>query len=130
MPRISRLQRERAMTTLKQKLAGLPAARRKKIAARAAELALEETTLREARTTLRKTQQDVAKKLKVGQDSVSRLERRGDMLVSTLREYVAALGGRVRVVVEFEGHAPVELDRIGKPASKAARAKSSKGKAA
>jgi transcriptional regulator with XRE-family HTH domain len=118
------------MTTLKQKLAGLPAARRKKIAARAAELALEETTLREARTTLRKTQQDVAKKLKVGQDSVSRLERRGDMLVSTLREYVAALGGRVRVVVEFEGHAPVELDRIGKPASKAARAKSSKGKAA
>lgn len=112
------------MTTLKEKLAKLPAARRKKIAARADELALEEITLGGARKATRKTQVAVAAKLKVGQDSVSRLEKRSDMLVSTLREYVAALGGRVRLVVEFEGQPPLELNEIGKPKPAAAGRKS------
>ena len=118
---ISRISGNEKMTTLRQKLASLPAARQKKIAARAEELALQETTLGEARKSTRKTQSVIAGRLKIGQDSVSRLKKRSDMLVSTLREYVAALGGRVRLVVEFEGQPPMELEKIGKPAPKRVR---------
>jgi len=35
------------------------------------------------------------------------------MLVSTLRDYVAAIGGKVRVVIEFEDQPPVELIALG-----------------
>ena len=51
-------------------------------------LALHE--LRKARTV---SQQELARKLAVGQPAVAKLERRGDMYVSNLRRYVEALGG-------------------------------------
>ena len=105
------------MTTLSELMAKLPAKRRAKILARADELILEETTLQQARQARGKTQTAVADSLKIGQDSVSRIEKRGDMLVSTLRDYVAAIGGKVRVVIEFEDQPPVELIALGaKPA--------------
>lgn len=94
-------------------MAKLPETRRAKILARADALILEEATLRQARRSTGKTQAAVAEMLEIGQDSVSRLETRGDMLVSTLRDYVAAIGGKVRLVVEFEGHPPVELTSLG-----------------
>jgi transcriptional regulator with XRE-family HTH domain len=74
---------------------------------------LQEMTLRQARHAAGKTQTAIAERLNIGQDSVSRLEKRGDMLVSTLRDYVMAIGGKVRLVVEFEGHPPVELSSLG-----------------
>jgi hypothetical protein len=76
-------------------------------------LILEETTLQQARQARGKTQTNVAESLQIGQDSVSRIEKRGDMLVSTLRDYVAAIGGKVRVVIEFEDQPPVELIALG-----------------
>ena len=39
--------------------------------------------------------------MKVEQAAVSKLERRDDMYVSTLREYVKALGGELRLVASF-----------------------------
>ena len=87
---------------------------RAKVRARADELILEEMTLREARKRVAKTQAATAKQLGIGQDSVSRIEQRGDMLVSTLRDYVAAIGGKVRLVVEFQGRPPVELKTLGR----------------
>ena len=102
------------MTTLGQKLKSLPAPRRAAVKLRAKELVAQEMTLREARQELTdKTQAGVADKLGIGQDSVSRLEQRGDMLVSTLRDYVGALGGRVRVLVELDGLPAIELKDIG-----------------
>jgi len=101
------------MTTLSELMAKLPAKRRAKILARADELILAETTLQQARQARGKTQTAVADSLKIGQDSVSRIEKRGDMLVSTLRDYVAAIGGKVRVVIEFEDQPPVELISLG-----------------
>ena len=101
------------MTTLSELMAKLPAKRRAKILARADELILEETTLQQARQARGKTQTAVADSLEIGQDSVSRIEKRGDMLVSTLRDYVAAIGGKVRLVIEFEGQPPVELISLG-----------------
>ena len=43
----------------------------------------------------------MAEVLGIGQDSVSRLEQRSDLLISTLRGYVEALGGRLSLVAEF-----------------------------
>jgi len=47
------------------------------------------------------TQEELASRLEVAQSNVSRLERRQDMLVSTLREVVQACGGKLRVIAEF-----------------------------
>ena len=110
------------MTTLSELMAKLPAKRRAKILARADELILEEMTLQQARQARGKTQTAVADSLEIGQDSVSRIEKRGDMLVSTLRDYVAAIGGKVRLVIEFEGQPPLELISLG-----AKRAAATKG---
>lgn len=43
------------------------------------------------------------------QSEVSRLEYRGDMLLSTLRRYVEATGGELHLVVRYPEGAPVEL---------------------
>jgi transcriptional regulator with XRE-family HTH domain len=101
------------MTTLREKMAELPARRRARINVRAQELIAEETSLQALRKAHQKTQEKVATALGIGQDSVSRLEQRSDMLLSTLREYVAAIGGRVRLLVEFEGKPAIELKGLG-----------------
>jgi DNA-binding transcriptional ArsR family regulator len=99
--------------TLKQVMAGLPAARRTKIEARVAELVAEERSLHDLRKAMNKTQVSMARKLKVGQDSISRLERRTDMLLSTLSDYLKGLGGELHLVVEFGDRPPVRLTELG-----------------
>ena len=47
------------------------------------------------------TQEEVAARLQISQSNVSRLEKRRDMLVSTLREVVEAFGGELHLVAEF-----------------------------
>ena len=54
----------------------------------------------------------MAEVLGIGQDSVSRLEQRSDLLISTLRGYVEALGGRLSLVAEFPDKEPVILTGI------------------
>jgi DNA-binding XRE family transcriptional regulator len=57
------------------------------------------------------TQTELAETLGVGQAAVAKIERRQDLLLSTLRAYLAAAGGRARLVVEFDdGARLVELD--------------------
>jgi hypothetical protein len=51
----------------------------------------------------------MAEVLGVGQDSVSRLEQRSDLLISTLRNYVEAMGGKLSLVAEFPDKEPVIL---------------------
>jgi DNA-binding XRE family transcriptional regulator len=91
---------------------GLSPARRKKVEARAAELIAEEMTLRELRKARKLTQVRMAKKLGITQDSVSRLEQRSDLLLSTLRKTVEAMGGNLSLVAEFPDRAPVVLSGI------------------
>ena len=95
------------MKTLNQKLTALRPARRKKIAARAAVLIAEEMSLQELRQAHKLTQQRVAKKLGIGQEGISKLEKRTDLLISTLRDYVEAMGGRLSIVAEFPDHKPI-----------------------
>ena len=90
----------------------LTPAQRKKVEARAAQLIAEEMTLRQLRQACRFTQQKVAKSLRIGQEGVSKIERRSDLLISTLRDYVRAMGGQLSLVVEFPNRAPVILSGI------------------
>jgi len=94
---------------IREKIAKLNSAQRKKVAARAAELIAEEMSLRQLRKARKLTQARVAKVLGVTQDSVSRLEKRSDLLLSTLRKTVKAMGGEVRIVAEFPDRRPVVL---------------------
>lgn len=80
--------------------------------ARAAELIAEEMTLRELRKTRKLTQVRMAKALGVIQDSGSRLEKRSDLLLSTLRKTVEAMGGSLSLVAEFPNRPPVLLSGI------------------
>ncbi|MGX1101486.1 helix-turn-helix domain-containing protein [Amorphus sp. MBR-141] len=88
-------------TTLNEMLDSLPSDRRQKVRARAEELIAEELTLRDLRKAHDLTQERMAELLDVGQDSVSRLEKRSDLLLSTLRSYVSAMGGTLELVARF-----------------------------
>jgi hypothetical protein len=89
------------MKSLNDKMAELSETRRRKVEARAAELAAEEMSLRDLRRAHRLTQARVGKALKIGQDGVSRLEQRSDLLISTLRNYVEAMGGDLQLIARF-----------------------------
>jgi transcriptional regulator with XRE-family HTH domain len=101
------------MKTLDPIIAKLPAARRAKIAARAEQLIAEEVALQHLRKARRLTQKRMAQLLDIGQDSVSRIETRSDLLLSTLRNYVEAMGGSLKLVVEFPDSTAV-LSSLGK----------------
>jgi DNA-binding XRE family transcriptional regulator len=90
-------------------MAALPKARRQRIEARAMELA----TLKDLRLAAEKTQEQLAQALGVGQDTISRLERRSDMLLSTLRHYVEGMGGRLELVAQFPNRPPVVIEHLG-----------------
>ena len=70
-------------------------------AAARAEAMLVEMQLQELPKARHVTQVEVAKAMSVEQAAVSKLERRDDMYVSTLREYVKALGGELKLVASF-----------------------------
>ena len=93
-------------------MADLDPARRRKIEDRAAELIAEEMTLRELRKARQLTQVSVARELGISQDGVSRLEQRSDLLLSTLRRTVEAMGGRLSLIARFPDRPPVELSGI------------------
>ncbi len=95
-----------------EKIKKLNASQRKKVEARAAELLAEEMTLRDLRKARQLTQARMAEELGITQDGVSRLEKRSDLLLSTLRKTVEAMGGRLSLVAEFPDRAPVVLTGI------------------
>ncbi len=90
-------------------MAALPAVRRKRVEMRAMELA----TLKDLRKAAEQTQVDLAVALGVGQDTISRLEKRSDMLLSTLRHYVEGMGGKLELVAQFPNRPPIVIDHLG-----------------
>ena len=99
----------------------LSPARRKKVEARAAQLIAEEMTLQQLRHARKLTQEKIAKSLHIGQEGVSKLEKRSDLLISTLRSYVEAMGGNLSLVAEFPNRDPVVLSGIAEVGPKNAR---------
>ena len=57
--------------------------------------------LAELRGALDLTQEELAERLKITQSNVSRLEHRDDMLISTLRQVVEAMGGELHLEAVF-----------------------------
>jgi DNA-binding XRE family transcriptional regulator len=90
----------------------LPAAERRKIEKRAAELIKEEMTLQELRRAREMTQVKMAKRLGVAQKQISEIEKRTDMHISTLRRSIEAMGGKLSLIAEFPDRAPVALTGI------------------
>lgn len=86
----------------------LPAERRAAVENRAAELA----SLKDLRQAMQRTQVDLAAALHIGQDSVSRLEKRSDMLLSTLRGYIEAMGGKLEIIARFPNRPPVTIEHF------------------
>ena len=62
---------------------------------------LAEMPLHELRRARALARRDMAKMLNVNRPAVSRLERRTDAYVSSLRSHIEAVGGRLRIVAEF-----------------------------
>jgi hypothetical protein len=123
-PRRARENEEKKMKTsvpYEKILATFPPERQRKIKKRAAELIAEEYTLRDLRRAKRMTQEEVARRLSGRQVYVSRLERRADMKLSTLREYVRALGGDLELMVTLPEDGPVKLRDIGAPPARKRR---------
>jgi transcriptional regulator with XRE-family HTH domain len=59
------------------------------------------------------TQAELAARIGISQSDLSKLERRTDVRVSTLREYLAGLGGELRFEVEREGvRLPIEVGSV------------------
>ena len=71
------------------------------VSAARAEAMLLELELQALRKSRQVTQVDLAKAMQVEQAAVSKLEHRDDMYVSTLRSYVQALGGELKLVASF-----------------------------
>ena len=62
---------------------------------------LEELALQELRKVLNLTQEQVAEAMQMNQAAVSKMEHQSDIYVSTLRKFVQALGGHVKIVASF-----------------------------
>ena len=74
---------------------------------------LQRMALDELRSAKRLTQAEMAEILDVPQSSISRIEQRADMYLSTLRNYVHALGGVLQIQAIFADGATVAISRFG-----------------
>jgi transcriptional regulator with XRE-family HTH domain len=115
------------MRSLDQVIAELPAAQRAEVLARSRALIAEEIALGNLRKARKLTQERLAVLLGLGQDGVSRIESRSDMLLSTLRSYIEAMGGKLRLVVEFRDGV-AELSSIGESEKPATKSRPSRAK--
>ena len=100
------------IATLREEIEALPEDRRKRVEELADALIAEEMTLRDLRKARNQTQARVAERLGINQENVSRIEKRSDLLISTLSGYVEAMGGKLSLVAEFPDRPPVTLAGI------------------
>ena len=82
-----------------------------------ARMPISEMPLHEIRAARELTQEHLAKLLKVKQASISKLERRADMYVSTLRDFIRAMGGDLEITARFpDGEIRINQFDLGPPA--------------
>lgn len=84
----------------KELRAKLPADARKRAEARA-NMLMQEMPLYELRQARQLSQEQLARELHVRQANVSKIERRTDVYISTLRSYVEAMGGELEITAKF-----------------------------
>src|SRR6202022_84402 len=95
--------------TYEELMAQLSPERHKRVETRAAEFIAEEKSWRDLRHARHLTQMLMAKKLGCKQHSISRLEQRSDMLLSTLRDYIGKMGGELVLTARFPNREPVKI---------------------
>ena len=96
-------------TSLDDIVNSFPPERKAKIDSLTKELSQEVVTLRQLRKKQKFTQEDMAQYLGIKQENVSRLERRNNIHLSTLKDYIHALGGKLHLIVEFPNQEPIEI---------------------
>ena len=99
-------------TTLQEKMASLPPERQARIKAETARLQAAYMTLKDLRRAQDMTQAHLARQLGKSQVTIAQMEKRTDLLLSTLRRYVEAIGGRLDLVVQFPDQDPVILKQL------------------
>jgi transcriptional regulator with XRE-family HTH domain len=96
----------------KELIAELPPEQQDRIAELSHALIVEATLLRELRFDQDVTQEQLAAMMGIRQASLSKIEHQDDLLVSTLRRYVEALGGDLEILARFPDRT-VALRRYG-----------------
>ncbi|ODS23775.1 transcriptional regulator [Candidatus Endobugula sertula] len=77
------------------------------------ELDAEYMALQELRKAMAFTQEQIADELDMDQGNLSKLEKRTDLMLSTLRRYIEAMGGSLKLVAEFPERPPIEVTGFG-----------------
>ena len=75
-----------------------------------------EIDLAELRQALKLSQHQLAKKLRVNQPEVAKIEKRADMLLSTLGGVLRAMGAELKIIASFPNH-DIEIRTLGKIAN-------------
>lgn len=99
-------------TSLKEKMAPLSPERRERIEAETARLQAEYMTMQDLRRAREMTQVRMAEILGKSQVTIAQMEKRTDVLLSTLRSYIEAMGGHLDLVVRFPDREPVVLQGL------------------
>jgi transcriptional regulator with XRE-family HTH domain len=97
---------------LEEYIASLPQEEQLAIQKETERLIAEEMTLQALRKARSHSQKRVGEKLKVNQSEVSKIERRTDLYVSTLRHYIEAVGGELEIVARFPDRPPVKISQF------------------
>jgi transcriptional regulator with XRE-family HTH domain len=101
-----------------------PAARRR--AAEKTKTLLDAMPLQELRHARSLSQEQLAQTLSVKQAAVSKLEKRTDMYISTLRNFIKAMGGDLEIIAKFpDGSVQIsqfedivaKIERVNSPSS-------------
>ena len=99
--------------TMDNFIANFTKERQKKIESRYQDIDSEYMALQELRKAMKFTQKQIADELKMDQGNLSRLEKRTDLMISTLRKYVEAMGGSLKLMAEFPERPPIEVTGFG-----------------
>ncbi len=91
-------------------LSELPVESRKRVQRKAKNEIEYYRSLQEFRKSIGLTQEEVAGRLKLKQTNISQLESRKDMHISTLRNYVEALGGELEIYIRIPDGSTIHLD--------------------
>lgn len=100
-------------TAWNETLAKLPVDEQAAIAKRSREVMAEYVGLKELRKARRLSQAALAARLHTDQAGVSKLEKRADLLLSTLKGYVEAAGDSLEIVARFPDGPTLRIDRLG-----------------
>jgi len=99
-------------------LSTLPEDQQKEIADLTSTLIRREATLQKLREARERSQVEIAQKLGVNQAAVSKMERRADMYISTLRKLIEAMGGELEIIARFPDQREVRITQFNKMAAK------------